>query len=64
MLADELDPRQFFRVNRTILAHASAVRSFSPVGKGRLAVQLQPRPPEEVVVSQENAAGFSTWAGR
>ncbi len=63
-LAGELDPAQFFRVNRNYLAHAPAVKSFSSVGKGRLAVQLQPRPAEEVLVSQETAAAFRAWAGR
>jgi len=63
-LATELDPAQFFRVNRNYLAHATAVKSFSSVGKGRLAVQLQPRPADEVLVSQENAAAFRAWAGR
>jgi two-component system LytT family response regulator len=63
-LADELDPAQFFRVNRNFLAHASAVKSFSSVGKGRLAVQLQPRPAVEVLVSQETGADFRAWAGR
>ncbi len=63
-LAGELDPAHFFRVNRNYLAHASAVKSFSSVGKGRLAVQLQPRPANEVLVSQENAAAFRAWAGR
>jgi DNA-binding LytR/AlgR family response regulator len=63
-LAAELDPVQFFRLNRNYLAHASAVRSFASVGKGRLSVQLQPRPAEEVLVSQENAAALRAWAGR
>jgi DNA-binding LytR/AlgR family response regulator len=63
-LATELDPAQFFRVNRNYLAHVSAVKSFASVGKGRLAVQLQPRPTEEVLVSQETAADFRTWVGR
>lgn len=63
-LASELDPAQFFRVNRNYLAHASAVKSFSSVGKGRLTVQLLPRPADEVLVSQENAADFRAWAGR
>lgn len=63
-LAGDLDPAHFFRANRNYLVHASAVKSFSSVGKGRLAVSLQPRPPEEVQVSQENAADFRTWAGR
>lgn len=64
-LAGDLDPEGFFRVNRNYLVHASAVKSFSPIGKGRLAVSLLPRPPEkEVQISQENAASFRTWAGR
>jgi two-component system, LytTR family, response regulator len=63
-LATELDPGQFFRVNRNYLAHVSAVKSFASVGKGRLAVQLAPRPAEEVLVSQETASDFRTWAGR
>lgn len=63
-LAEELDPAQFLRVNRNYLAHVSAVKSFSSVGKGRLTVQLQPRPAEEVLVSQENAAEFRAWVSR
>ena len=63
-LAAELDPAQFFRLNRNYVAHASAVRSFSSVGKGRLAVQLHPPPADEVLVSQEAAAAFRAWAGK
>lgn len=63
-LEAELDPREFFRLNRNFLAHASAVKSFASLGKGRLAVSLVPRPAEEVVVSQENGAAFRAWAGR
>lgn len=63
-LEGELDAGQFFRVNRNYLVHASAVKSFASVGKGRLIVQLQPRPAEEVLVSQENGAAFRDWAGR
>ncbi len=60
-LADELDESQFFRLNRNYLARASAVKSFASVGKGRLSVQLHPRPNEEVLVSQENGAAFRAW---
>ena len=63
-LEGELDPRQFFRINRNYLAHASAVKSFASVGKGRLSVQLHPRTPEEVQVSQENGAAFRAWLER
>ncbi len=63
-LAGELDTAQFFRVNRNYLVHVSAVKSFSSIGKGRLAVQLHPPTSEDVQVSQENAADFRAWAGR
>lgn len=63
-LASELAPAQFFRVNRNYLVHASAVKSFASVGKGRLAVQLVPRPTEEILVSQETAAAFRNWVGQ
>lgn len=63
-LEAELDPTQWFRLNRNYLAHVRAVQSFAPVGKGRLAVQLQPKPKEEVLVSQENAAAFRAWISR
>lgn len=63
-LEQELDPRDFLRINRNYLVQASAVKSFASLGKGRLTVQLQPRPTEEVLVSQENGAVFRSWLAR
>lgn len=63
-LAGTLDPRRFFRVNRQFLAQVDAVKSFRPVGKGRLGVLLDPDPDEDVVVSQERAAEFREWVQR
>lgn len=60
-LVETLDPRRFFRVNRQFLAQVEAVKSFHPVGKGRLGVLLDPDPDEDVVVSQERAAEFRAW---
>jgi DNA-binding LytR/AlgR family response regulator len=60
-LEAELDGAEFFRLNRNFLARAGAVRSYTSVGKGRLAVQLAPPAPEEVQVSQERAAEFKAW---
>ncbi len=63
-LEAELPAAEFFRLNRTVLARISAVRSFRPIGKGRLAVQLHPPTAGEMQVTQERAADFRTWAGR
>lgn len=62
-LEAELDPVEFFRVNRNILARAAAVKSYRSIGKGRLAVELVPPAAEEVQVSQERAAEFRAWVG-
>jgi two-component system LytT family response regulator len=63
-LTTDLASADFFRLNRTHLAHSSAVKTFTPVGHGRLSVQLVPRPAAEVLVSQENAAAFRRWLSR
>lgn len=62
-LEAELDPGRFFRLNRNVLAQIDAVRRFTPVGKGRLLVELAPPAAGEVQVSQERAAAFRAWAG-
>ena len=60
-LESELDPRDFFRVNRQVLASAAAIASFRPIGKGKLLLDLAPRTRAEVIVSQERAADFRSW---
>ncbi len=62
-LEAELDPTQFFRANRQLLVAARAVARFTPAGKGRLKVELQPAMPGDVWVSQERAAAFKAWLG-
>ncbi len=60
-LETELDPSRFFRVNRQLLVAAQAVRHYSPAGKGRLKVTIEPGAGGEVSVSQERAAEFKAW---
>jgi DNA-binding LytR/AlgR family response regulator len=60
-LEAELDPAQFFRVNRQYLVAAFAVTGFRPFVKGKLLVDLEPSPRDEVIVSQELAPRFRAW---
>jgi len=62
-LEAELDPAQFHRANRQVIVGTRAVRRFSTVSKSKLLLELLPKPPFEVVVSQEQAAGFKEWIG-
>jgi DNA-binding LytR/AlgR family response regulator len=60
-LEAELDPAEFFRVNRQYLVAARAVGGFRAFARGKLLVELAPAPGSEVVVSQDNAARFRAW---
>ena len=56
-----LDPSGFFRLNRQLLAQASAVRRLHPHFGGKLLVELHPAPSEDVVVSREKASAVKQW---
>ncbi|MBC8082753.1 MAG: response regulator transcription factor, partial [Hymenobacter sp.] len=56
-----LDPRQFFRLNRQFLAQLPAVLRLHPHFNGKLLLDLQPAPGEDVLVSREKAAAVKSW---
>jgi two-component system LytT family response regulator len=56
-----LDPSQFFRLNRQLIAQLPAVRRLVPHLGGRLLVELAPAPTHEVLVSKEKAGALKSW---
>jgi two-component system, LytTR family, response regulator len=56
-----LDPRQFFRLNRQFLAQLPAVQRLHPHFNGKLLLDLQPAPSDEVLVSREKAGALKQW---
>jgi len=58
-----LDPSQFFRLNRQLLAQLPAVRRLVPHLGGKLLVELSPAPtgPDAVLVSKEKASAVKSW---
>ena len=56
-----LDPAQFFRLNRQVLAQLPAVRRLHPHFNGKLLVELHPAAHEEVLVSREKASAVKSW---
>ncbi|MCR5889204.1 LytTR family DNA-binding domain-containing protein [Hymenobacter sp. J193] len=56
-----LDPRQFFRLNRQFIAQLPAVQRLHPHFNGKLLLDLQPAPSDEVLVSREKAAAVKSW---
>ncbi|GAB2451596.1 DNA-binding response regulator [Hymenobacter qilianensis] len=59
-----LDPRQFFRLNRTYLAQASAIQDIIHYTNYRLQTVLQHCPEGPVLVSRERVPAFKAWLDR
>ena len=60
-LEDLLDPTQFYRLNRQLIAQLPAVRRLVPHFGGKLLVELHPAPAGEVLVSKERAGAVKSW---
>jgi len=58
-----LDPRDFFRISRSMTLRLTAIHKIHPHLNGRLKIELQPAAQEEVFVSRERAGDFKTWLG-
>jgi two-component system LytT family response regulator len=56
-----LDPSIFFRLNRQFIAQLPAVQRLHPHFNGKLLLELQPAPTDEVLVSREKAAVVKSW---
>ena len=60
-LMETLDPARFFRVNRQFTIQIDAIREMYNHTKGRVRIELKPKPEKEVVVSVERASAFKQW---
>lgn len=60
-IEQEIDPYNFFRLNRKIISHISAIKEMIPYSKSRLKIELIPAFPEEVIVSYNNTGNFMKW---
>lgn len=60
-LEDLLDPRHFFRLNRSYITHFDAIDKITVLSKSRVKVDMKPAAPREVIVSTETARDFKAW---
>ena len=58
-----LDPRDFFRVSRSMTMRLTAIHKIAPHLNGRLKLETNPPSPEDVFVSRERAGEFKIWLG-
>lgn len=57
----ELDPTKFFRANRQYLVNIDAITRFRSIEHSKVALELEPKPKEAVVIGKENAVAFRKW---
>ncbi|MBO3700417.1 LytTR family DNA-binding domain-containing protein [Roseivirga sp. E12] len=62
-LIEELDPKEFFRINRQYIVSLKSVNEIHSYFNSRLLLALSPTTDEEVIVSRERVLNFKIWAG-
>ncbi|MBX7050712.1 MAG: LytTR family DNA-binding domain-containing protein [Flavobacteriales bacterium] len=60
-IESQIDPEQFFRINRKMLLSLNAIKRIEPHFNNRFLIQTEPMFNEEVVVSRQRSADFREW---
>lgn len=60
-LAEQLNPRQFFRANRQYIIAHKAITGVSLWFGGRMVLQLTPHTKEKVIISKARVSAFRDW---
>lgn len=65
-LEPQLNPADFFRVNRKFIININAIKEMYKLSRNRVRVVLTPTPAEgiEVIVSEERAEAFKDWLNK
>ncbi|MDO6597098.1 LytTR family DNA-binding domain-containing protein [Oceanihabitans sp. 2_MG-2023] len=60
-LTDELEPQQFFRINRKFFVNIQAIKDMVSYTNSRLQIKLNSYNEQEVIVARERVKDFKTW---
>ncbi len=63
-LEEQLEPDNFYRINRHLLVNIESVKKVHTWLGGRLKVEICPVTTAETIVSRERVNGFKEWLGR
>jgi DNA-binding LytR/AlgR family response regulator len=63
-LKEQLDPEQFFKVNRQFIININAIKKIQSYFQGKLVINTQPAHSEEIIVGKDKAASFKRWLDR
>ena len=62
-LEPELDPKEFFRVNRQFIVRLGNIADIVTYSNQRLEVRLKDFSEQQIIVSRERVKGFKEWLG-
>jgi two-component system, LytTR family, response regulator LytT len=62
-LEHQLNPSDYFRINRKIIVSIKSIKKISPHFNSRLKLELNPHYLEEIFVARERVSDFKTWLG-
>jgi two-component system, LytTR family, response regulator LytT len=62
-LENQLNPSDYFRINRKIIVSIKSIKKISPHFNSRLKLELNPHYLEEIFVARERVSDFKTWLG-
>ena len=63
LMLNLLNPKDFFRVNRSYVVAFSAIKELHPYPGSRIKVLLNHASDDEILVSRENVNYFRKWLG-
>jgi two-component system response regulator LytT len=58
---EQVDPEQFFRVNRTFMIHINSIKDIISYSNSRLKLILNSYHEQEIIVSRERVKDFKSW---
>ena len=62
-LEHQLNPSDYFRINRKIIVSIKSIKKISPHFNSRLKLELNPHYLEDIFVARERVSDFKTWLG-
>ena len=60
-LTEILDPKLFFRLNRSFIAHFDSIQNMLNLSKSRIKVELNPPTKRDIIISNDNNNTFKQW---
>jgi two-component system response regulator LytT len=63
-LEKQLNPGEFFRINRSYIAHVASIEKISKYFSSRLLIELRPPAGEKVLISRVKVQEFLKWMDR